>query len=439
MGCYDLLRSLSARTASGAARGVYAVCSTHPLVIDAALERAAAGGSPLLIETTSNQVNQNGGYTGMTPAAFMRWIAGRIQSLGVPPGSVAFGSDHAGPFPWRQEPAASAMGKAATLVAQCAEAGYVKIHLDATMHLADDPGDRRRALDPGIVALRTAQLCRAAEAAWRNRRTRDHETQEPVYVVGTDVPAPGGTESSAGAPEVTRPKDLLENLDLYNRAFHEQGLQDAWKRVIAVVVQPAVEHDESTVHRYDRKKVRPLIEARGELPGLLFEAHATDYQTPRALREMVEDGFAILKVGPSLTAAVREALFLLDHLEGELAGVNPGMRRSGVPQALEAAMLASPVHWRAYYRGDERQLAFARKFALSDRCRYYWSVPPVKAAVERLIGNLRSVPIPARLLSQYFARQFRLMEEGLLAKDPEAIVKSQVDHVLAIYAAAVGG
>lgn len=436
MDCYDLLRGLPVRSEHGAPAGVYAVCSIHPLVIDAALHRAAASGSPLLIETTSNQVNQLGGYTGMTPAHFMRWITERMESMGVPPGSIAFGSDHAGPFPWRHEPAAGAMDKAATLVAQCAEAGYVKIHLDATMHLADDAGDRRRALDPRLVARRTAELCKAAEIAWRDRRRQDRAPQEPVYVVGTDVPAPGGTESSAGAPDVTRPEDLLENLRLCREAFTEQGLQEAWKRVIAVVVQPAVEHGEIVVHHYDRRKVRQLVNAGRKLSGLVFEAHATDYQAPRALREMVEDGFAILKVGPSLTGAVREALFLLEHIESTLSRLSPGMKRSSVSEALEAAMLADPRHWKAYYRGNEEELAFARKFALSDRCRYYWGVPSVKEAVERLIANLRAREIPLGLMSQYFPRQYVRIQNGELTADPESIIKAQADEVLAQYDAA---
>ncbi len=437
MSCYDLLRALAVPGRSGGHRGVYAVCSTHPLVLDAALERAARSGSQILIETTSNQVNQLGGYTGMTPAAFMRWISGRMESIGVPPGNIAFGSDHAGPFPWRQEPAASAMGKAATLIAQCAQAGYVKIHLDATMHLGDDPGDRRRALEPRVVARRTAELCKAAETAWRERQRQDRDAPEPVYVVGTDVPAPGGTESSAGAPEVTRPEDLRENLDLCRETFEEQGLSEAWKRVIAVVVQPAVEHGESVVHRYDQQKVRQLVDSRKKLPGLVFEAHATDYQAPRALRQMVDDGFAILKVGPSLTGAMREALFLLDHVEQELCRLSPRMVRSGVPEALEAAMRREPAHWKAYYHGTEEELAFARRFALSDRCRYYWGVPSVKAAVDRLISNLRAREMPLGLLSQYFPRQFLLIQDGLISADPEAIIKAHVDEVLALYAAAV--
>jgi hypothetical protein len=54
----------------GNSNGIYAVCSAHPLVLEAAIRYAHSHQTPLLIEATSNQVDQFGGYTGMTPADF---------------------------------------------------------------------------------------------------------------------------------------------------------------------------------------------------------------------------------------------------------------------------------------------------------------------------------------------------------------------------------
>lgn len=40
----------------GNTNGIYAVCSAHPLVLEAALRYAHSQQTPLLIEATSNQV-----------------------------------------------------------------------------------------------------------------------------------------------------------------------------------------------------------------------------------------------------------------------------------------------------------------------------------------------------------------------------------------------
>ena len=62
------LDELVAMQKRGEARGIVSVCSAHPYVLKQTLK---AFERPL-IEATCNQVNQFGGYTGMTPADFAR-------------------------------------------------------------------------------------------------------------------------------------------------------------------------------------------------------------------------------------------------------------------------------------------------------------------------------------------------------------------------------
>ena len=436
MDAYDFLKDVVVSQHRGKPKGVFSVCSTHPSIIVATLKNARDQGSVVLLESTSNQVNQFGGYTGMTPAQYFRWIRGLEKSLGVPESSVLIGGDHLGPFPWRTEPAETAMDKATLLVQACVKAGYVKIHLDATMRVADDPGDHARPLDPRMSAERTAQLCQAAESAYKEVRQDSPDARPPLYVIGSDVPLPGGTPSEAIAPEITRVDDLLGTMALCESAFRQRGLSDAWERVVAVVVQPAVEHGAHVIHPYVRENVKALAGALQGLKNVVFEAHATDYQTGPALSAMVEDGFGILKVGPSLTSALREALFLLTHVE-EILSSQGTLTPSRVPQALEAAMILEPRHWKAYYSGDEKELAFARMFGLSDRCRYYWNVPSVESAVEHLKSNIRAAEIPASLLCQYMPRQYPRVRQGLMSADPDALIETQITEVLRSYQRAV--
>ena len=95
----EYMLNLVRRHKAGEPVGIHAVCSAHPLVIEAAMEVAAAAGpdQPVLIEATSNQVNQDGGYTGMTPAAFRDFVHGIADRTGLARERVLLGGDHLGP------------------------------------------------------------------------------------------------------------------------------------------------------------------------------------------------------------------------------------------------------------------------------------------------------------------------------------------------------
>jgi D-tagatose-1,6-bisphosphate aldolase subunit GatZ/KbaZ len=166
---------------------------------------------------------------------------------------------------------------------------------------------------------------------------------------------------------------------------------------------------------------------------LVFEAHSTDYQRPDALAALVRDGFAILKVGPGLTFALREALFALAAVESEL--VEDG-RRSHLREVVEDVMLARPEYWQRYYHGDAREQRLLRAFSYSDRIRYYWPDPAIAAATHKLIENLRTVGIPENVLSQYLPRQYLAVRQGRLPLEPKALALDRVRDALRPYAEA---
>ena len=124
---------------AGKRRGIYSVCSANRLVLEAAFAQARRDRSPLLIEATCNQVNQEGGYTGQTPAQFRDYVHALRRTCSFPAERLILGGDHLGPNPWRAQPADAAMEKACAMVAAYAEAGFSKIHLDASMACGDDP------------------------------------------------------------------------------------------------------------------------------------------------------------------------------------------------------------------------------------------------------------------------------------------------------------
>ena len=418
------IRQMVTAQKSGETRGVFSVCSANPFVLDAALGAALELGTTLLVEATSNQVNQHGGYTGATPADFAAALVGRARDAGLPEGHVLFGGDHLGPHPWAREPAETAMGQAREMVRQYVAAGASKVHLDASMTLADDaPG----ALEPPVAAERTADLCAAAEAE------RSKGGVAPVYVMGTEVPPPGGERDGAAGPVVTRPEDARATLDLTREAFSRRGLDGAWDRVVGLVVQPGVEFGDEGVHEYDRAAARPLVEHIESVPGIVYEAHSTDYQKESALRELVVDHFAILKVGPWLTFALREALFALEAMEREWLGARKGVTLSRLREVVDHAMESDPVYWKAFYSGDEARVRFARAFSFSDRIRYYWPRPEVDAAVGLLLANLDAFPPPLPLVSQHLPGEYDAVREGRIQGQSRDLVRFHIRQVVEIY------
>jgi len=416
-----LLELLSEHKA-GAGGGIYSVCSSHPLVVEAALREAAHNGRHALIEATSNQVNQFGGYTGMTPLAFRSYVADIAERAGLPMERVLLGGDHLGPNCWRHEPSALALARSEQMVADYVAAGFRKIHLDCSMSCADDPA----ALSDDLIAARAARLCQASERAWRA-----NGGEPPVYVVGTEVPTPGGAAEALETLAVTTPSAVTATLDAHRIAFQRQSLDDGWARVIALVVQPGVEFDHDKVIDYEPPKARELSRRIEREPGLVYEAHSTDYQTANALGALVRDHFAILKVGPGVTFALREALWALVDIERELA-LSPAQ---SLKEVVLGAMRRDSRHWKPYYTNPDTE-TFDLQYSLSDRIRYYWSVPEVQESCSALLANLRSRGIPLPLLSQYLPVQYAAVREGALANDPRELVLNEVGQVLQGYARA---
>jgi D-tagatose-1,6-bisphosphate aldolase subunit GatZ/KbaZ len=415
------LQELAGSWHEGTPRGIYSVCSAHPWVLEAAMEQALVDGSHLLIEATSNQVNHQGGYTGMQPEDFRRLVEGIAQEKKFDAAKLILGGDHLGPNPWQSQPAADAMREAEQMVEGYARAGFTKIHLDASMAC----GSERGPLDDETIARRAAQLCAVAE--------QFAVGEKPVYVIGTEVPVPGGATESLSHLHPTTRAAAAKTLEVHKRVFAEAGLSAVWPRAIALVVQPGVEFNHLSVVDYEPARATHLTELLSEQRALVYEAHSTDYQRPEAYKNLVRDGFAILKVGPALTFAMREALEALEQIEGELVAAE---KRSHLMDVLERAMLDDPRHWQHHYHGSESEQRLLRRYSYSDRVRYYWTAPAVKDAVERLMENLSRVEIPETMLSAYLPDAYRAVRAGELKPEAKAIVIHRIRAAIAPYAEA---
>lgn len=406
----------------GKANGIYAVCSAHPIVLEAAIRYAHANHTPLLIEATSNQVDQFGGYTGMTPADFRSFVCGLADSLNFSQDMLILGGDHLGPNRWQNQPAEQAMANADDLIKSYVAAGFKKIHLDCSMSCANDPVP----LTDEIVAERAARLAKVAEETC----IAHFGESDLVYVIGTEVPVPGGAHEALTELAVTTPDAARATLQAHYHAFEKRGLEGIWPRIIALVVQPGVEFDHTHIIDYQPQKAVSLSKMVEDYDTLIFEAHSTDYQTPQSLRQLVKDHFAILKVGPALTFALREALFSLAAIEEELL---PAKASSGLRHVLESVMLDRPEYWQSHYHGDGNARRLARGYSYSDRVRYYWPDSQIDEAFERLVRNLADEPIPLPLISQYLPLQYVKVREGDLSATPRELIINHIQDILQQY------
>jgi D-tagatose-1,6-bisphosphate aldolase subunit GatZ/KbaZ len=412
---------LQNRRKAGNASGIYSVCSAHPWVLRASVQLAVIDESPLLIEATSNQVNQEGGYTGMLPVDFRRLVLDIAAKKGLPEERIILGGDHLGPNPWQSLPANEAMQRAEAMIAAYADAGFTKLHLDASMPCADDKGP----LSDEVVAERAARLCAAAE--------KHRKGAHLVYIIGTEVPVPGGATESLSGLEVTSVEAARKTYEVHRSVFAAHGLSEAWSRVVGMVVQPGVEFNHDSVVDYVPSKAVELSAMLDQTRDLVFEAHSTDYQKNTSYRRLVIDGFAILKVGPALTFAMREALFALAAIEAELTDI---AERSRLPEVMEHTMIAKPKYWANHYHGSAEQQSILRRYSYSDRLRYYWTEGPVQEAVTKLLANLARTRIPETLLSAMLPEEYLAVREGSITAEALPIVLHRIRRSLAPYAAA---
>ena len=419
-----LILDLIKRHKTGQSVGIYSVCSAQPLVIEATLRHAKKSGGIALIESTSNQVNQFGGYTGMLPADFFQLVHRIATEVEFPIEKLLLGGDHLGPNCWQDLSPEEAMDKSDELIRQYVLAGFRKIHLDCSMSCSGDPVP----LSDAIVASRAARLCAVAEAAWQ-----EAGGEAPVYIVGTEVPVPGGAQEDLDELQATSPEAAQTTIEAHQQAFAQAGLAQVWPRVVGLVVQPGVEFDHHKVIDYLPAKAVSLSKMIESQPTMVYEAHSTDYQTPQNLAQLVKDHFAILKVGPGVTFALREALWALAGIEDEWIDAGTA---SHLKEVVAKVMQEQPKYWNKYYHSSDRQLTIDLQYSLSDRIRYYWPFPAVEQAMTVLLDNLSAKQPPLTLISQYLPAQYMAIRNGAIKNSPREILMHKVEEVLEQYSSA---
>ena len=405
----ELLRDVIMRNRAGQALSIPSVCSAQGDVILASLLRAQTLDCTIVIEATSNQVNQFGGYTGMRSSDFMAFVHGIAKIANVDLERIQFGGDYLGLQVWRNESPDSAMAKVHQLVSNYVQAGFTKIHLDYSEGCASEPAQ----LDDEITTARSAKLARICLNSANNL----------MFIVGTEVPPPGGARTNkSGDIAATSPDTAHATF-----ALHMDKFGDIAALICGLVVQQGVEFSPMQIHHLSMAKDPELIQSITDWPFVCLEAHSVDYQHPHVLQRLAQLGFAFQKVGPALALAYLQALYSLNIVRSFLLRCERHL-----PVALEIAMLENPQYWRVFYYGSAEQLLQQRHFGLADRIRYYWPVPSVQAAVQQLFDDLPH-QIPDPILWQVFGQPVLDCEEDLAGSQVQRLVRAQIQIVLDLY------
>lgn len=407
--------------------GVYCACTANEVVLRAVLNKALETNTLAVIEATANQVDQYGGYTGMKPVDFKNMVYRLADEVGFDKKNIILGGDHLGPLTFAHLGEEKAMEESRVLVREYVKAGFTKIHIDTSMRIKGDSETEK--LSDDVIARRGSELLRVCVDTYK-----EFGLDNPiVYIIGSEVPIPGGAQEEEEM-HVTEVEDFKKTIETFKFHMEKQDVLEVYDNVIGVVVQPGVEFADAEVDRYNRDKAKELTNSLKDYPNKCFEGHSTDYQSKYALKEMVEDGIKILKVGPGLTFAYREALFGLSMIESLIYSKEDA---SNFIEVLEDVMVKNPGKWQVYYHGNELELKTKRAYSFSDRVRYYLPYPEVDSAVSKLKSNLDNVEIPLNLLSQYFPVQYRKIIEGELAHTFDSIVSDVIgiaidDYIYAI-------
>lgn len=357
------------------------ICTSNFYVLKATFRYFKEKDKNFLIESTSNQVNPYGGYTGLKPIDFVSKIRQISKEVGFD--KYFIGTDHAGTYPWRKGDKESAMKKAKELIRESVKSGYFKIHLDTSYPLKGE-----ETLSLKEIIEREMELCMVAE-----EEAKDLE-RKPVYVIGTDVPRPGGDVWKKS--KVTPKEELIEMLQEFKKALNDKNMESTWERVIAVVVQLGTEFGDKDISDYNSQKVKEIKEVMDDYPYLTLEAHSTDYQKISALKDMVRDGVGIFKVGPALTYAYRSALFSLSFIEDILFPEN----KSNFRKMLSEVLKEDNTYWKDYYAENISTDIIIYSFL--DRWRYYHEKEKIQESIKILFKNFSDIEIPLPLIYDFF-------------------------------------
>jgi len=363
---------------TGVRRTIFAACPNSPAVIRASLRAAKRNNAPIYFAATLNQVDCDGGYTGMTQEAFTRTVRFEAERINFT-GPVIIAIDHGGPWlkdrqrteKWSVEDAMNGVKKsfeAAVL------AGYDLIHVDPTVDINVPKG---QIIDINVVVERTVELINHIE-----KFRKEKGLAAISYEVGTEEVHGGLADEATFDTFICGLKKGLIGV----------GLEDVWPCFIVGKVGTDLDttvFDAKVASRLT-SKVRPL--------GSYIKGHYTDdVANPE---EYPLSGMGAANVGPEFTMSEYRALCELEAVEKRLEAEGRVAVLSNMRNTLLEAVHASH-RWEKWLHEDElgkdlNELSPQRQdWIVATCCRYIWQQAAPLAARGFLYDNLERCGIDA--------------------------------------------
>lgn len=371
-----LERIKSLKNSTGVPRTLFAACPNSVSVIRAAIRSAKRNCSPIKFAATLNQVDMDGGYTGMNHAQFVTTIRREMERIHFT-GPVIIAMDHGGP--WLrdfQRTEGWSLDKTMNWVKKSFEdaikAGYDLIHVDPTVDIGLSEGDT---IAIELVVERTVELMAHCE---KYRRASD---LPPIaYEVGTE-------EVHGGLADLDVFKQFFE---LLKDRLVSSGFEDIWP----CFVVGKVGTDLHTT-QFDPDTAMQLASI-ASMYGSVIKGHYTDnVNNPE---EYPASGMGGANVGPEFTEREYEGLMELDALECDLSRERKIDKPAAIRKVLWDEVIGSG-RWKKWVSGSESQEDFSsisfkrQEWLVKTGCRYIWNSSPVLDSRRQLYTNLAKVGI----------------------------------------------
>lgn len=378
---YILKRIGELEMETGVKRTVFAACPNSLSVIRAALKAAKRCNAPIKFAATLNQVDIDGGYTGLNPAEFVRTIRLQANSMNVT-SPVIVAIDHGGPWlkdlhkneKWSYSKTMAAVKRS---FEAAIEAGYDLIHVDPTIDLTNASGKN---LSIDIVAERTIELITHTE----NFRIQN-KYPRIAYEVGTE-------EVHGGLADIDVFNRFLELLD---NGLRQNGIKKVWP--CFVVGKVGTDLHTST---FDPEVARKLTEIAKHYGSLIKGHYSDNVSNPESYPE---SGMGAANIGPEFTEREYSALIELEKIQESLFKEGKIAKRAAMKDILWETVIKSG-RWRKWLHSDENTIEFyanskeRQEWLIKTGCRYIWENAEVLSTRSKLYQNLNMQGIDSSLI-----------------------------------------